>query len=139
MSCSPAVSDGTCGAACACRITRVRHSSANSEVVSGTDGDEKNVGEKYTSAHCYRSLLDVLGMNVPGDAFYIMGTGSGNKACSVYTSRLKFAECRKASLFAFELRSSSSPLLRTAIPMAVVDRPGRADVVVGLPKPKRPK
>ena len=37
MSCSPAVSDGTCEAACACRITRVRHSSANSEVISGTD------------------------------------------------------------------------------------------------------
>ena len=36
MSCSPAVSDGTCEATCACRITRARHSSANSEVVSGT-------------------------------------------------------------------------------------------------------
>ena len=36
MWCSPVVSDGTCEAACACRITRVRHSSANSEVVSGT-------------------------------------------------------------------------------------------------------
>ena len=36
MSCSPAVSDGTCEAACACRITRARHSSANSQVVSGT-------------------------------------------------------------------------------------------------------
>ena len=36
MPCSLAVSDGTCEAACACRITRVRHSSANSEVVSGT-------------------------------------------------------------------------------------------------------
>ena len=32
----PVVSDGTCEAACTCRITRVRHSSANSEVVSGT-------------------------------------------------------------------------------------------------------
>ena len=36
VACSPAVSDGTCEAACACRITRVCHSSANSEVVSGT-------------------------------------------------------------------------------------------------------
>ena len=36
VSCSPAVFDGTCEAACACRITRVRHSNANSEVVSGT-------------------------------------------------------------------------------------------------------
>ena len=36
VSCSPVVSDGTCEAACACRITRVRHSSANSEVVSCT-------------------------------------------------------------------------------------------------------
>ena len=36
MTCSPAVADGTCEAACACLITRVRHSSANSEVVSGT-------------------------------------------------------------------------------------------------------
>ena len=33
VACSPAVSDGTCEAACACRITRVRHSSANSEVI----------------------------------------------------------------------------------------------------------
>ena len=36
VACSPAVSDGTCEAACACRITRVCHSSANSEVVSDT-------------------------------------------------------------------------------------------------------
>ena len=37
VSCSPAVSDGTCEAACACRVMRARHSSANSEVVSCTD------------------------------------------------------------------------------------------------------
>ena len=36
VACSSAVSDGTCEAACACRITRMRHSSVNSEVVSGT-------------------------------------------------------------------------------------------------------
>ena len=36
VSCSPAVSDGTCEAACACRIMRARYSSANSEGVSGT-------------------------------------------------------------------------------------------------------
>ena len=36
VSCSPAVSDGTCEAACACRVMRARHSSANSEVVSCT-------------------------------------------------------------------------------------------------------
>ena len=34
--CSPAMSDGTCEAAFACRIMRARHSSANSKVVSGT-------------------------------------------------------------------------------------------------------
>jgi len=46
VSCSPAVSDGTREAACACRITCARHSSANSEVVSGTgtlDFDVKSV------------------------------------------------------------------------------------------------
>ena len=48
---------------------------------------KKTSATKYTSAHCYRSLLDVLGMSVPGDAFFIMGTGSDNKAYSVYTSR----------------------------------------------------
>ena len=36
VSCSPAMSDGTCEAAFACRIMRARHSSANSKVVSGT-------------------------------------------------------------------------------------------------------
>ena len=36
VSCSPAVSDGTCEAVCACRVMRARHSSANSEVVSCT-------------------------------------------------------------------------------------------------------
>ena len=36
VSYSPAVSDGTCEAACACRVMRARHSSANSEVVSCT-------------------------------------------------------------------------------------------------------
>ena len=36
-SCSPAVSDGKCEAACgACRVVRARHSSTNSEVVSCT-------------------------------------------------------------------------------------------------------
>ena len=49
---------------------------------------KKTSAAKYTSAHCYRSLLDVLGMSVPGDAFFIMGTGSDSKAYSVYTSRL---------------------------------------------------
>ena len=38
VSCSPAVSDGPCEAACACRTIRERHSSANSKVVSGTGG-----------------------------------------------------------------------------------------------------
>ena len=38
VSCSPAVSDGTCEATCACRVMRGRHSSANSEVVSCTGG-----------------------------------------------------------------------------------------------------
>ena len=32
VSCSPAASDGTCEAACACRIMRAHHSSANNEV-----------------------------------------------------------------------------------------------------------
>ena len=38
MSCSPAVPDGTCGAACGYRAMRERHSNANSEVVSCTVG-----------------------------------------------------------------------------------------------------
>ena len=36
VSCSSAVSDGPCEAACACRTMRERHSSANSKVISGT-------------------------------------------------------------------------------------------------------
>ena len=43
---------------------------------------KKTPAATYTSAHCYRPLLGVLGMNVPGGAFFIMGTGSDNKAHS---------------------------------------------------------
>ena len=44
MPCSPAVPDATCEAACECRITCVRHSSANSEVVSGTATTSREPG-----------------------------------------------------------------------------------------------
>jgi hypothetical protein len=41
VSCSPTVSDDTCEAACACRVMRARHSSANSELVSCTGTKHK--------------------------------------------------------------------------------------------------
>ena len=48
---------------------------------------KKTSATRYTSAHCYRSLLDVLGMSVPGDPFFLMGTGADLKALSIFTSR----------------------------------------------------
>ena len=56
VSCSPAMSNGTCEAVCACRITRARHSSANSEVVSGTGGRSRPhiVARSSRSGTCAR-------------------------------------------------------------------------------------
>ena len=42
---------------------------------------------RYGSAHCYRSLLDVLGMSVPGDNFFLMGSGADSNAYKLFTSR----------------------------------------------------
>ena len=55
VTCSPAVSDDACEAACACRITRVRHSSANSEVVSGTGKPALLRGLRRGGCSCRRS------------------------------------------------------------------------------------
>ena len=51
VECSPAVSDGTCEAACACRIMRACHTSANSEVVSCTGSTQDHRGPETDLAH----------------------------------------------------------------------------------------
>ena len=64
VSCSPAVSDGTCEAACACRVMRACHSSAitdssaNSEVVSCTDRSVGLGRHEARAASCVSGVTD---------------------------------------------------------------------------------
>ena len=65
MPCSPALSDGTCEAACACRIMRVRHSSVNSEVVSGTGVAEAKKVSPTPHATQGRNIRSPIAFSTP--------------------------------------------------------------------------
>ena len=53
----------------------------------GNGCDMRSKHNRYGSSHSYRALMDVLGLMVPGDDFFLMGSGANSRAYQIYRSR----------------------------------------------------
>lgn len=53
----------------------------------GNGCDMRSKHNRYGSSHSYRALMDVLGLCIPGDDYFLMGSGANSGAYQIYRSR----------------------------------------------------